>query len=413
MVRRSLTTGVGRVWLDPISKGDEADDFRVQRYRGKPVLTWCQGGPFGTISSGTDYIVDSSYRRVATVRAGHGLVTDCHEFLLTPQGTALITAYREVPYDLSSVGGPKQGEVIDGAVQEIDIATGRVLFGWHSLGHVPLSDSYAPVQSPYNYFIINAVSIDSDGNFLISGRSTWTVYKVNRHSGRILWRLGGKRSNFRLGPRAHFAGQHDPITAGNNTIRLFDNGNDATTSTESESRVIWIHLDQANKTVTLVKAVHQPRHLSAQFEGSAQALAHGDTLVGWGTTGYVSEFGPWGNLLLDAHFLNGYDTYRAYRFAWTGHPLTKPTAIPWTNANGTTTVDAIWNGPTSVARWRILAGPKLGALAPVRTVPWNGFDTTVRIAGTPREVEVVALNAHGRILATSQPVTPGRTERAP
>jgi hypothetical protein len=392
--------------------GSEADDFRVQRYHGKPVLTWCQGGPFGTISPGVDYILNSSYRVVATVRAGNGLEADCHEFLLTPQGTALITASHLVPYDLSSVGGPKHGAVIDGIVQEIDIATGRVLFEWHSLGHVPLTDSYAPVQSPYNYFIINAVTIDSDGNLLISGRATWTVYKVDRHSGRILWRLGGKRSDFRLGPGAHFTGQHDPVAAGTNIIRLFDNGNDARTSTEQDSRVIWLRLNQATKTVTLVKAIHHPQHLSALFEGNAQALANGDTFVGWGTAGYVSEFGPRGNLLFNAHFLNGYDTYRGYRFAWAGRPRTKPSVTARKTANGTTMVHAIWNGATGVAHWRILGGPSASALAPVRMVAWNGLDTTVKIAEAPHLVEVAALDKHGTVLARSLPTTAGAVRLA-
>ena len=157
------------------------------------MLTWCDGG--------VDYIVDSSYHVIATVHAGNGLDADGHEFALTPQGTALITIYHEVPYDLSSVGGPKDGTVVDGIVQEIDVATGRVLFEWHSLDHVPLAESYAPVtrNDAYDYFHINAVNLDNDGNLLISGRHTWTVYKVDRHTGQILWRLGGKRSDFKLG----------------------------------------------------------------------------------------------------------------------------------------------------------------------------------------------------------------------
>jgi hypothetical protein len=389
------------VWFEPITNGQEADDFRVQSYGGKPVLTWWQGTGFGSVSQGVDHIADSSYRVIATVHAGNGLNTDGHEFLLTPQGTALITSYNEVPYDLSAIGGPADGQVVDGVVQEIDVASGRVLFEWHSVGHVPLSDSYLPVGSPYDYFHLNAVNVDTDGNLLISGRATWTVYKVDRHSGQIIWRLGGRRSDFKLGPGVAFTGQHNALAAGENTIRMFDNGNDGTTQTESESRVVWIHLDPVSKTATLVKEVRHPQHLYATSQGNAQGLANGSLFVGWGSNARVSEFDAQGNLLFNASVPG--ETYRGYRFEWSGRPRTPPVATV-RHSGGNTTVHAVWNGATDVARWRVLAGPRSSKLVPVRTVPWNGLDTTVKIAGKPKEVEVVALDASGNVIAASKPV---------
>lgn len=392
------------VWFHPIPNGDQATDFRVQSYRGKPVLTWWQGSGFGGSTTGVDDIADSSYRIIATVPAGNGLNAGGHEFALTPQGTALITIYHELPYDLSPVGGPKDGTVVDGVVQEIDVETGRVLFEWHSLDHVPLDESHARMDTPYDYFHINAVNLDNDGNLLISGRHTWTVYKIDRRTGQILWRLGGKRSDFKLGPGVQFAWQHNPLPAGENTIRLFDNENDGNGPALAQSRVIWIHLDTSTKTATLVKAIAHPKGLSAQSQGNAQALDNGDTFVGWGQLGRVSDFDPQGKLLFDASLTDGSDTYRAYRANWAGQPDTKPTASARTNADGTTTVHAIWNGATAVATWRILAGSAVTTLTPVRTTPWNGLDTTVKIAGIPQEVEVEALDARGSVIGTSQPV---------
>ena len=139
--RRSSTIKAGRFGSIQLER-QQATDFRVQRYHGEPVLTWWQGSGFGGVASGVDYIADGSYRVIATVHAGNGLDADGHEFALTPQGTALITIYHEVPYDLSSVGGPKDGGRRR-VVQEIDVETGRVLFEWHSLDHVPLGESYA------------------------------------------------------------------------------------------------------------------------------------------------------------------------------------------------------------------------------------------------------------------------------
>ena len=392
------------VWFHPISNGEQATDFRVQRYRGEPVLTWWQVSGFGGVASGTAYIADNSYHVITTLQAGNGLGANGHELVLTPQGTALITIEHEVPYDLSSVGGPKDGKVDEGVVQEIDVASGRVLFEWHSLDHVALDESHATVESPYDYFHINAVNLDSDGNLLISGRHTWTVYKIDRATGAMLWRLGGKRSDFTLGPGAQFAWQHDPLPAGDGTIRLFDNEGNGSTRVLSHSRVIWLHLDSGAKTATLIKEIPHPLGLSAASQGNAQGLDNGNTFVGWGALGRVSEFDPQGKLIFDAVLPARSDTYRAYRAAWVGRPDTQPTATAWTNANGTTTVHAIWNGATEVAAWRVRGGRAPNALAPIRTARWDGLDTTLKIPGVPQEVQVVALDAHGNVIGTSRPV---------
>jgi hypothetical protein len=385
--------------------GAEADDFRVQSYQGQPVLTWWQGTGFGGLSQGTDYIADSSYHVIATVHAGNGLDTDGHEFLVTPQGTALITAFEQVPYDLSSVGGPKDGQAIDGVVQEIDIASGHVLFEWRSLDHVPLSDSYQPVESPYDYFHINSVTLDSDGNLLISGRHTGTIYKVDRHSGQVIWRLGGKRTHFSIASVARFAWQHNALEAGDNTLRIFDNeASDTAGTVMPHSRVIWIHLDLATMSATLARTLTHPNGWSASSQGNAQGLDNGDTFVGWGSTGRVSEFDAQNGFLFDA-LLPGAQTYRAYRFTWSGHPGTPPRATARRGGrkrHRTTTVHAIWNGATNVVRWRVLAGRSPKHLAAVRTVPWNGLDTAIRTAGVPREVEVVALDSSGSAIGRSK-----------
>lgn len=398
------------VWFQGVPAGEQATDFRVQQYNGSPVLTWCQGRGFPD-GDCVGYIVDASYRVIGTVHAGNGLTATGHEFALTPQGTALITLSRTVPYDLSPLGGPKDGTVVDGVVQEVDVATGRVLFEWHSLDHVPLGDSYQPVSSAsegsYDYFHVNAVNLDDDGNLLISGRHTWTVYKVDRKTGQVLWRLGGKQSDFALGPGVRFAWQHDPLPAGESTIRLFDNERAGSDQVLPQSRVIWIHLDTASMTATLTKAITHPGRLSVQSQGNAQGLANGDTFVGWGEGQRVSEFDPKGKLLFDATLPAGYDTYRGYRASWIGKPSTRPTAIARTGARGTTTVHAVWNGATQAVAWRILAGRSARALVPVGTARWNGFDTALKTHGAPHEVEVVALDAHGKVLGKSRPVRVG------
>ena len=393
------------VWFKPVGGGDEADDFRVQSYQGAPVLTWWQGTDFGGLSQGTDYVADGSYNVVATIHAGNGLQADGHEFQLTPQGTALITAYHAVPYDLSLVGGPADGQAIDCVVQEIDTASGQVLFEWHSLGHVPLTDSYQPVDSPYDYFHLNSVSLDNDGNLLISGRHTWTIYKVDRHSGQVIWRLGGKHSDFSMPANAAFAWQHNALAAGANTIRIFDNERNDAGQVMPHSRVIWLQLSLATMSATLARAIAHPNGWSANSQGNAQGLDNEDTFVGWGDSGRLSEFDQQNGLLFDA-LLPGAQTYRAYRFVWSAQPATRPIASGRHHGRGRkrkSTIHAIWNGATSVVRWRILTGRSAKHLKAVRTVSWNGLDTQATIPGTPREVGVVALDRGGHVVGRSKP----------
>jgi hypothetical protein len=404
-----IVDDLGRpIWFRPLPPGQVASDVRVQRYQGRPVLTWWQGTTLGGAGhgEGEGVIADSSYHVIAHVRAGHGYFADQHSFVLTPQGTALIEAYHQTRADLSSVGGSRDGEVYDGIVQEIDLATGRVLFEWHSLDHVPVADSYEPAPGdpniPYDYFHLNSVGLSSDGNLLISSRHTWTVYEVDRHTGRIIWQLGGKHSDFKLGPGARFAWQHNPMPVGSDELRIFDNESNGT-PVKPVSRVITLRLDQQHKTATLVNSIEHPARLSAPSQGNSEQLPGGNLFVGWGRLGRFSEFRPDGRLLLDAVFPPGYDSYRAYRFPWTGHPSSKPVVAARHDGPGST-VDAFWNGATDVARWRILAGSGPSALHPVASVAWNGLDTKAHLQRRAGWVEVAGENAAGQTVATSAPV---------
>lgn len=398
------------VWFLPSPNGKTAWNFREQTYNGNPVITWSESDAYGAVVPTTtvDYILDNTYTVVATVKAGNGYNADLHEFQLTPQNTALITINDVVQTDLSSIGGPTNGSVDEGSVQEIDVATGAVLLEWHSLDHVPLSESYyayAPGQAtPYDYFHINSVKLDTDGNLLISSRYMWTVYKVDRTTGAIIWRLGGKKSDFALGPGLPFSWQHDAEAIDANTIRIFDNESDGV-PVLPHTRVIWVSHDDTAMTANIVKTIVHPTALSVYAEGNAQALDNGDTFVGWGILGRFSEFNPEGQLLLDAQEAPGFASYRAYRFQWVGAPATSPTAVALQNSDGTIAVHAVWNGATEVAAWQVFGGDAPGALSLVATAPWNGLDTAIAIPGSLKNVQVVATNSAGSAIGTSATVS--------
>jgi Arylsulfotransferase (ASST) len=189
------------IWFHSIPAGQTATDFRTQTLDGRPVLTWWQGVGAGGVGNGADHIYDTSYRELATVTAGNGYQADAHEFLLTLQGKALITIYAQRTADLTAIGGRPDQTVIDGLVQEIDVHTGRVLFQWDSHGTIPFSDSHQPLpassSTPWDWFHVNAAHIDRDGNLLIDARNTWTVYKVNRTTGALIWELGARAARSR------------------------------------------------------------------------------------------------------------------------------------------------------------------------------------------------------------------------
>jgi hypothetical protein len=324
------------VWSHAVPAGQSAADFRAQTFHGKPVLTWWQGTGLGGLASGVDVIYDAHYRKIAEVHAGNGYQADGHEFLITPWNTALILAYTSATADLTSLGGSAHQKVINGVVQEIDIASGKVLFQWNSADHVPYVQSEQPLpaspDTPWDWFHINAVKLDQHQNLLLDARNTWSAYEISRRDGRIRWQLGGKASSFKptaaSGERLNhaetiFAWQHDPEPLGGGLYSFFDNeaagaGNtgNGTVSQLPYSRVATVRLDETTHRATLVHTDDQPAGLLASSQGNAQPERGGNVFVGWGSLPYVSEFDRHGAVVFNAEYPAGVNTYRAYRFAW-------------------------------------------------------------------------------------------------
>jgi arylsulfotransferase ASST len=400
----------GIVWYAPntafpASKGMARVNLKVQSYQGKPVLTWWEGKINRGTGQGQAIIADTSYRTIATVSAGNGLQADLHDFVISPQDTALVTANRPVTTDLSQVRGPARGVVLSGVVQEIDIPSGRVLFEWSSLGSVPVTDTYVPfyggtTAAPFDYFHVNSISIAPNGDLLISGRNTSTVYLVTRPTGQVAWRLGGKRSNFTMGPGATFWFQHHVLPQGGDTLSIFDDGG-APPAKEPRSRGILLSLDVMATRATLLHSYVHPAGLAAANQGSMQVLADGGVLVGWGNLPYFSQFTATGELILDGQFPVGDQSYRTFTAAWTGHPKDKPAVAARVNPAGGSVVYASWNGATEVSTWTVLAGKTADALAEVGSQPRSGFETAITVSTAGPHFAVAALGARGHVLGRS------------
>lgn len=300
-----------------MSGSEQYGNFQMQTYQGKDVLTWWQGtgGPAqGGFGLGIDLLTSLEHDPVATIMRSGEYRPDVHEFRITPSNTALITSYRTVARDLSAVGGPTHGRVLNSYCEEVDIASGRVLHRWSALDHIPLADSYLPVPAmasqPYDYFHINSIDLTPDHHLLVSARHTSALYKVHRTTGQVIWRLGGKSSSFSVAKNAVFAYQHHAAFEGQHTIRLFDDGGDGFI-TRHPTRVIWIRIDTAAMTASLANSMSIPGIQSAAM-GSAQRLPNGSVFVCWGSTPRLSEFSASGEVLFDASL--AFPSYRAFKF---------------------------------------------------------------------------------------------------
>ena len=390
------------VWFRP-TRPDTVMNFRTALYKGEPVLTWWQGRAARGLGIGFHVIVDSTYREVARLPAGAGRQSDLHEFMLTPRGTAIVTSYEVRTMNLSRVGGPSSGKVIGGIVQEIAIPSARVLFEWRSLDHVAIDEAYNPYNGhAYDCFHINSVDVDADGNLLVSARNTWGVYKLDSETGRVIWRLGGKRSDFQMGPGTRFAWQHDARHhEEGRLISIFDNS--AAPPVAPQSRVLLIELDRRERRARLVRQYAHPRRLLSPFMGNAQMLPNGNFVVGWGGLPFITEFRRDGGVHFDARLPGAGQNYRAFRLPWQGRPHRPPRLVAHTAA-GRRRLYVSWNGATEVAAWRLEAGPARNDLRPVLTRPKQSFETSFPSPGRTGFATAVALGASGKILGRSNTI---------
>jgi Arylsulfotransferase (ASST) len=409
-----MDTAGDLVWFSPdTNRQDSKMDFQRQILNGKPVLTWFEGRVVaGGYGLGVAKIADTSYQITHTLHAHNGQQVDEHEFNISPQGTALISAFNKQPYDLSKLGGPKKGWLLSGIAQEIDIATGELLFEWDSLDHVGFDETNLPVEGghgtksmPYDYFHINTIEDAGDGDLLIGARNTWCMYKVSRKTGEIVWRLGGKKTDFTMAPGSQFYWQHDTRLHDRTTLTVFDDGYDGVLpKNEKQSRALILNVDYDKLLVTLRKEfIHPGTLILSKAMGNAQMLPGGGMFVGWGTNPYFSEFDAKGKLVLDGQMLKGDPTYRAFIGDWVGNPAELPAVAARHRSSGAT-VYASWNGATEVASWNVLAGRTHSSLTAVNSAPRKGFETAIAVPNKGPYFAVEPRDAKGRALSRSRPV---------
>lgn len=343
---------------------------------------------------------------------------DLHEFRITKDNTALVTIYDSIPADLTSVGGPELGWLYDGVVQEIDIATGALLFEWRSSMVYPPTSSFEPLNDRghernlgYDYFHLNSVDKDQQGRFLISGRHTHTVTCVDGFTREVLWTLGGKDSNFAVtsnGDAAYFEWQHDARWAGPNTLTLFNNAANNDDNRFLISQGLLIDLDIPARKAEVRTTYSHPQDMMAVSQGNMEILDTGNVFVGWGHSAAFTEFSPEGDVICDVHFgasayysFGRIVSYRVYKGNWVGTPTSIPDAAIMDDR-----VFVSWNGATEVAAWRLEAwdGASLANMTfvPIDQVSRTGFETEIPLTSEVTSYfRVIAVNRKGEAIGMS------------
>ncbi|MBF4162113.1 arylsulfotransferase family protein [Nocardioides acrostichi] len=401
------------VWIEPY--GRPVAGLRVQRYRGEPVLTYWAGTVGLGFGWGQGVLLDRSYRQVGTVDAGHGVQADLHEFELTDRGTALLTAYPTHRADVSSLGAPTDGWMLDNHLQEIDVETGEVLLDWVASEHLDLDESNQraggarPGDTPegaIDPFHLNSAQARGDA-VLLSFRHTDALVLIDRRTGEIRWRLGGTASDFEVPDECGFRYQHDARfldggedgTSTTGRLSIFDNNGNGSEGSGTSS-ALFLDVDEKGRSVSLVRRLEDGQKTQAM--GSTQQLAGGNVVVDWGTAPVISEITPDGDVVWRMTRL-GSGSYRGLRQTWTARPTTTPDVAAVTDG-GSMTVYASWNGATEVARWRALAGDRRDALVRAEEAERSGFETSLEVEAA-RYLAVVALDAEGQELGRSRTIT--------
>ncbi|KAM0275759.1 hypothetical protein ACHAQH_007445 [Verticillium albo-atrum] len=408
------------VWMN--TEWGQAMDVKVQSYQGEDYITFWHGTDNGTFGMGYYLMLDSSYEVFKKIVPVGDFSGDLHEFRITDHGTALMTIYEKKHGDLSAYG-ISDGWIIDSLFQEIDIATGELLFQWRASDHYAIAASQAPIGKfgrkelmAFDFFHINSIDQDATGNYLISSRYMCAVAYIDARNGQVLWQLGGAANNFTDlsdGAATSFSWQHHASWVDDSTISVFDNGAYNTLRTENHSSGLMIGLDVANMTAELKQSYVSPQKFSVGSQGSVQKLSSsGNVLVGWGHTPAFTEYSAAGRALCDVHigavhlaWLGWCKNYRTFKYPWVGKPKTRPTAAVRPKEGA---LYVSWNGATNVDRWLLQssAEPEGKRYADHEIITKETFETRFEIPKEAAEyVRVAAMDRDGTVFETSLPIS--------
>jgi hypothetical protein len=251
-----------------------------------------------------------------------GFKPNGHDWDVGEDGEILLMGEAASVVDMSKFveGGDSLAEKLDLVVQEFDLEL-NLVSSWNSADHFEVTDGNE--NSPYldftekqiDYVHANGISIDSDTSFLISCRHMDEITKVDRRTGEIIWRLGGKQNQFQfVNDDLRFSHQHSIRALPNGNILLFDNGN---LRAPQLSSAVEYSIDEKNKIATLERRFYRNPAVYSNHQGTTQRVHNGNTIVNWGPYWpSFTEFNADGTTALEWDFTEHSFCPRIEKFIW-------------------------------------------------------------------------------------------------
>ncbi|PYH48539.1 uncharacterized protein BP01DRAFT_151075 [Aspergillus saccharolyticus JOP 1030-1] len=385
------------------------------------------------LAKGAGYILNDKYMVENAIPITNDLERwDLHEFNILPSGkTALAASIRIQDQTLAELGRPTEmSRVASGGFLEIDIATGAVLFDWDSRDKIPLheSDHVMPWSPPeggggLDYIHVNAADKNQYGDYLMSARYTSTIYLISGQDGHIIWRLGGKYTNFAMD--FTFSKQHNArfvsVNETHTILSFLNNASDDFTNQEEVSSGMIVELNTVTMTATLLNRYTRPDGGLTRMRGNLQSLDGGNVFMGWSAQGYHSEHAPDGTVLMEAQFQSPrFNSYRSYKFPFIGKPQQPPalvasvfaskpslahasaTSASSSNSELTTVFHVSWNGATEVAVWNFYSqADEISIPYLIGNVSKHDFESVFVTPGYWDFVSAEALDRNGNSLGWS------------
>jgi hypothetical protein len=222
-----------------------------------------------------------------------------HDARLLKNGNVLFLCATELPGDVGArIRGGRPGTEVNGRIWSdylLEVSKdGRTIWEWRTWEH--LDPAEYPIAFPENlraeWTHGNAIVELADGNLLISFRNISTIIKIDRTSGRVVWKLGPPM----------LSGQHAPTPLPNSNILIFDNGPHRLDQTFPFSRVIEVN-PATNEIVWKYQEAFPPSFYSDRIS-NAQRLLNGNTLINEGQFGRFFEVTPAGEVVWE--YVNPY-----------------------------------------------------------------------------------------------------------
>ncbi|KAM5429918.1 hypothetical protein McanMca71_001260 [Microsporum canis] len=398
--------------------------FRPQKLHGNPMLVYWEGQFTGTgYGHGAINLRNSSYDLVHKITlSGEYFNTgldqeveshiDYHEGIVeNDKGSILVAAVNITQADLQSVGGPKDGWVVDGLIYDIDIATNKVLFRWSAVEHIdqipfklsqrPLAGTGTSEKNPWDFFRTSSTVRYGD-DYLISWDYGCSILHVARN-GTVSWNLNGiNGGDFKLGLNSNFCFQYgfrlNEQSEEKLSVSMHNNDNSEFSNGRNPSTGLVLDIDLQKKEVIGKRRLwNRENPVVSRDLGSFQSLPNGHALVHHGQIPLIEEYNQDDKLVMQIRY--GHDlvdaSYRVHRVAWTGMPSAKPSVKACRKTDKDIVVFVSWNGATDVKSWKLSEYSDDRKVNEIKNEPWGGFETMIQAQTTSKKVLVSAVGGPG------------------